>query len=204
MRLLPWTDEQTTHSQVSKLSAMPLPALNRTRALPKVDRSQPQREKSMQQCVEMTISINGVNARELLDTRSTTDMISPSFVGVTRLSTIELEMPMALQLAVSGSRAKINYGTRARVEFGSISEDRYFDISNIDDYDVILGTPFCWSNGISPMFEDGGWICHKGKRIASNVAIIENASHHKHPREQVRAAHPEASQFFWKKNQHEL
>ena len=196
MRLMPWTDKLLIQSRVSKLNSPPLPSLNRTRALPKVDKSQPQREKSTQRCVEITIKLNGRNARALLDSGSTTDMISPAFVGVNKLPTIELEVPMALQLAVSGSRAKINYGTRAKIEFGPISEERYFDISNIDDYDVILGTPFCWSNGISPIFEDEGWISHRGKRIAPNSAINVAPIPAKPPRINARGAHTDASQFF--------
>jgi hypothetical protein len=89
-------------------------------------------------------------------------LVSPEFVRVAKLKAIELEEQMALQLTVSGSRSKINYGVWATAEVGAITEHRYFDVSNVDDYDVILGTPFMWTNGVSPIFEDGGWVMWKG------------------------------------------
>jgi hypothetical protein len=49
---------------------------------------------------------------------------------------------MQLRLAVSGSRSKLSYGTYAPVKFESINSTCYFDIANIEEYDVIPGTPF--------------------------------------------------------------
>ena len=166
-RVVPWEDP-TTHARAAKLNAPPRPAVHRHRSRPKEDGSQPLRDKNLQRCIEVTVNINGLNARALLDTGSTTDMVSPSFVQVAKLRAVELETPMALQLAVSGSRTKINYGVWGKLSIGPISESRYFDVANIDDYDVILGTPFCWKHGVSPIFEDGGWIRHSGDKLVGN------------------------------------
>ena len=41
-----------------------------------------------------------------------------------------------------GSKSTINYGARSTITFGTARVEEYFDIANIDYYDVILGTPF--------------------------------------------------------------
>ena len=56
---------------------------------------------------------------------------------------------MTLLLAVTSSRSKNNYGTRVPVEFGPINTKVYFDITNIEAYDAILGIPFLWEYGLS-------------------------------------------------------
>ena len=70
----------------------------------------------------MTVNINGLEARARLDTGRTTNMVSPSFVQVAKLRAVELETPMVLQLAVAGSRTKINYGVWGKLSIGPISE----------------------------------------------------------------------------------
>ena len=43
----------------------------------------------------------------------------------------------------------INFGTRARLELGTITEnDAYLDVVNIDRYDMIIGTPFMRKHGL--------------------------------------------------------
>jgi hypothetical protein len=79
---------------------------------------------------------------------------------------------MALQLAVSGSRSKVNYGTWAPLNLGGLEETRYFDIANIDQFDMILGTPFLWTNGVSLVFEGDGAILHKGQKLDVPIGII--------------------------------
>ena len=53
-----------------------------------------------------------------------------------------LVKPITVQLAVSGSRTKVTYGTTVSFEYQEIKEDRYFDIMNINSYDLVLETPF--------------------------------------------------------------
>ncbi|PVF91623.1 hypothetical protein CPB86DRAFT_677703, partial [Serendipita vermifera] len=108
------------------------------------------------------LNVNGLPAKTLIDPGSNTDMVTPDFAKVAKLDPIELVEPIGLQLAVTGSRSKVNYGTRAHIRLGPIEEDRYFDISNIDGYNVILGTRFAWENGCSPIFEEDGYLLIKG------------------------------------------
>ena len=71
-----------------------------------------------------------------------------------------LEKPIALQLACIGSRSMINYGTCATIKIGRKVVEEYFDITNVEHYDAILGTPFLRKMGIVLDFRSPGmaWI----------------------------------------------
>jgi hypothetical protein len=89
------------------------------------------------------VKVNGIEAYALLDTGSTTMSITHDFAHVAKLSVIQLENPVPLQLGTVGSQSIINYGARTHLELGPVSEDdAYLDVVNIDRYDMIIGTPF--------------------------------------------------------------
>ena len=69
-------------------------------------------------------------------------MISPDYVQATGIPTFKLESPVGLQLACVGSKSTISYGARCSIVFGHKHVEEYFDVANIDCYDVILGMPF--------------------------------------------------------------
>src|SRR5258706_7525484 len=115
--------------------------------------------------MEVTILINRHPERVLLDGGPNTNMILPEFATVAKAPAIELQEHMMLQLAVTGSCLKINYGAWVPMEFGPIHAEVYFDIANIEGYDAILGTPFLWEHGVSPIYDDDGWVMRDGKRI---------------------------------------
>ena len=69
-------------------------------------------------------------------------MISPDFFHAMGIVPIKLEQPIGLQLACVGSKSTINYGAKSTITFGNEHVEEYFNIANIDYYDVILGTPF--------------------------------------------------------------
>ncbi len=92
-------------------------------------------------------------------------MISPEFATVAKAPAIKLQEQMTLQLAVMGSCLKINYGAWVPMEFGPIHAEVYFDIANIEGYDAILGTPFLWEHGVSPIYDNNRWVMRDGKRI---------------------------------------
>jgi hypothetical protein len=127
---------------------------------------QPEREARYQRTISVLLDVGGIKANVLLDTGCTTDAVSPDFARVAGLKPLELTQQVGLSLAVKGSSSKLNYGTWAEVNLGPIQNaNTYLDIINIDRYDVILGTPFLWKHGVSPIFEDGGYIQLKGKRL---------------------------------------
>jgi hypothetical protein len=90
-------------------------------------------------------------------------MVSPEFATVAKIPAIKLQDQMTLQLAVTGSHSKINYGAWAMVNFGPINPKVYFNIANIDGYDIILGTPFMWEHRILLIFQGGGWLMRNGQ-----------------------------------------
>ena len=100
--------------------------------------------------------INSVKAHCLLDSGSEGVLLSPEFTRATGIKTFALEKPIALQLACIGSRSMINYGTHATIKIGRKVVEEYFDIVNIEHYDVILGTPFLRKMGIVLDFRSPG------------------------------------------------
>lgn len=97
----------------------------------------------------MVVQINGQPARALLDSGLLADFISIRLATQLNLPLFELAKPVAVQLAVQGSRTKINFGCRVRLEYQRIKSEHYFDIINIHHYDLILGTPFLFQHRIS-------------------------------------------------------
>ena len=91
-----------------------------------------------------------------------------------------LEKPIALQLACIGSRSMINYGTHATIKIGRKIVEEYFDIMNVEHYDVILGTPFLRKMGIvldfrSPgMARVGNEVIHTRKVFFDESKDIDN------------------------------
>ncbi|KAI0324782.1 hypothetical protein GY45DRAFT_1262165 [Cubamyces sp. BRFM 1775] len=100
------------------------------------------------------LNINGLGALTLCDAGSTTEMLSNDFAQVAHCDIIRLENPAILQLGCAGSRSRINYGTRAPVTLGTFGTEVYFDIANLDRYDVVLGTPFLRRFGVMLDFKN--------------------------------------------------
>ena len=86
-------------------------------------------------------------------------MISPDYVRATGIPIFKLEHPVLLQLACMGSKSMINYGVKSSIVFGNKHVEEYFDVANINHYDVILGMPFLWRLGITLDFTGQGLIC---------------------------------------------
>ena len=84
---------------------------------------------------------------------------------VAKVTAVELQEQMTLQLAVTSSHSKINYGTWVLVTFGPIKASAYFDITNIDSYNAILGTPSLWEHGVPPIYNNGGCVMKDGNCI---------------------------------------
>lgn len=100
------------------------------------------------------VKVNGEPARALVDSGSLGDFISSALVQQLGIKKKELTSPVPVQLAVQGSRSRINYGATAKLEYQTISEDRYLDVINLSGYDLILGTPWLFQHciifGINP------------------------------------------------------
>ncbi|KIJ45458.1 hypothetical protein M422DRAFT_250772 [Sphaerobolus stellatus SS14] len=86
--------------------------------------------------------IAGTKAHCLLDSGCEEIMISSDFVRANKLPKFELEKPVILQLACVGIKSTVQYGLTAKILLGKEKYDEYFNITNVNYYDVILGTPF--------------------------------------------------------------
>ena len=93
-------------------------------------------------------------------------MISPDYVRATGygIPKFKLESPVGLQLACVGSKSMINYGARSSIVFGNKHVEEYFNMANIDHYNVILDTPFLRRLGITLDFTGQG-IIHIGMYV---------------------------------------
>jgi len=100
-------------------------------------------------CLRAFISINGIKALVLFDTGSTTDAVSNDFARVAQLPLYTLEKPITLKLGCVGSRSNVVFGTIAKAVFETKSANTYFDVANIDQYDIIMGIPYMTRNKIT-------------------------------------------------------
>ena len=96
-------------------------------------------------------------------------MISPDFIHATGIIPIKLEQPIGLQLACVGSKSTINYGAKSTITFRNTRVEEYFNITNIDYYDVILGTPFLRRLHIMLDFTSPGVICMGTTVVPRNI-----------------------------------
>ena len=102
-------------------------------------------------------------------------LLSPEFMQAMGIKTFALEQPITLQLACIGSRSMINYGTHATIKIGRKVVKEYFNIVNVEHYNVILGTPFLRKMGIVLDFRSPGiiWI---GKEVIPTGKVLFDES----------------------------
>jgi Retroviral aspartyl protease/Zinc knuckle len=93
--------------------------------------------------------IHGQSVGALVDSGSLGDFMSTTLADQLRVKRINLVKPLPLQLAVQGSRSKVNAGTKVQFQYQEINEERYFDIINISNYDLILGTPWLYQHQVT-------------------------------------------------------
>jgi len=95
------------------------------------------------------MTINRLDTIVMFDTGSTSDAVSPEFARVVNMKIHSLDVPMGIQLGCKGSKSKIVLGTSGSVRYGSIVRTHYFDVVNIDRFDVIIGMGFMRKFGIT-------------------------------------------------------
>ena len=96
--------------------------------------------------ITVKVLVNGKPARALLDSGSLGDFVSSTLADQLSAKKEMLASPISLQLAVQGSRSKVNARTTLKLEYQDICENRTFDVININNYDLILGTPFMYQH----------------------------------------------------------
>jgi len=83
---------------------------------------------------------NGNNTQVLVDLGLLGDFIPSTLVDKLQLKQNILEKMIGLLLAVQGSRSKINTTINVNFEYQGIATDQSFNVANLSDYDMILGT----------------------------------------------------------------
>ena len=119
----------------------------------------------------MIVKVNGQEAIALLDLECTMDAISPEVVRVADLKVYKLMEQVPIQLGTRGSQSKINYGTKMCIKYGQVNMRHYFEIMNIDRYNVILGTVFMRKHGIILDFECDE-VSHKDQILPSMKVLM--------------------------------
>ncbi|TBU36109.1 hypothetical protein BD309DRAFT_985179, partial [Dichomitus squalens] len=129
--------------------------------------------------VVLLVYINGERARALLDTGSMADFMSTTLVDQLGLKKDILAKPLPVQLAVHGSRSKINCSVMAEFSYQDIRCQRRFDVVNLDNYDIILGTPFLFQHqvaiGLNPTRVSIGSLSPVDIR-GEDVAVVSSAA----------------------------
>jgi hypothetical protein len=105
-------------------------------------------ERILPKLVVIRIDVNGLPVRALVDSGSLGDFVSSTLVDQLKLKRTILEKPLGLQLAVQGSRSKINALVEISYSYQDIKESRRFDVANLNDYDIILGTPWIYQHSV--------------------------------------------------------
>ena len=73
--------------------------------------------------VVVTVHVDGQPARALIDTGSLADFMSLTLTEQLRVKRLPLEKPLTIQLAVQGSRSKVNFGTKVWFQYQGIDYD---------------------------------------------------------------------------------
>ena len=84
----------------------------------------------------------------LIDTGSLADFMLLMLAEQLCMKRLPLAKPLTIQLAVQGSRLQVNFGTKVRFQYQGADYDRYFDVINLQSYDLILGTPFLFQHQV--------------------------------------------------------
>ncbi|KAF8800028.1 hypothetical protein BYT27DRAFT_7217359 [Phlegmacium glaucopus] len=98
--------------------------------------------------IVVKVNVNGHPVRALFDTGSLGDFISTTLADQLNVERENLDAPLALLLAVQGSRSKINSVANIRIQYQGINENCTLDIANLHNYDLILGTPFMYQHKV--------------------------------------------------------
>ena len=98
--------------------------------------------------VVIKVKINEMPVRALVDSGSLGDFISMTVVDQLKLKHTILGKPLGLQLAVQGSHSKINSCVNISYSYQNIKDLPHFDVANLNDYDLILGTPWIYQHQV--------------------------------------------------------
>lgn len=125
-------------------------------------------------CLVTMLQVNGLDTVTLWDSGSMSTAMSLAFADISKALVSRLRNPVMLQLDTVGSHAQINFGTMSTVTSQGYSGPKYFDVINIDKYDIIMGRLFMHCNRVVLDFERKCVIVN-GKEIPGTVLNGEAA-----------------------------
>ena len=117
------------------------------------------------------VHVEGRPARALLDSGSLGDFISSTLADQLSLKREQLETPLSLQLAVQGSRSKVNARVSVNLQYQTIDETRTLDVININNYDLILGTPWLYQHQVCVGFNPSRVVIGSDSSLPVEVGI---------------------------------
>ncbi|KIO07647.1 hypothetical protein M404DRAFT_52551, partial [Pisolithus tinctorius Marx 270] len=103
--------------------------------------------KILKPLVVVVVHVNGHPACALIDTGSLADFMSVTLAKQLQVKRVPLEKPLTIQLVIQGSRSVRNDAC-AVTDIGNIDCERHFDIMNLQNYDLILRTPFLYQHKV--------------------------------------------------------
>lgn len=105
-------------------------------------------ERLLPKPIVLHVGVNGSFTRALVDSGSLGDFVSSTLVDQLRIKRTLLEKSIGLQLAVQGSRSRVNASVEVHLTYLGIDEIRHFNVANLNDYDIILGTPWIYQHQV--------------------------------------------------------
>lgn len=92
--------------------------------------------------------INWKLVHALLDSGSLSDLISTTVVNQLKLLAMHLVKPVACQMAATGSKTMITSSVDCEFTNQNVKENQRFDVINLENHDMIPGTPFLWQHKV--------------------------------------------------------
>src|SRR6266571_4780825 len=119
------------------------------------------------------IKIAGVKAYMLFNSRAGNDAISLDYIWAVHIPILQLENPVLLQMGTKGTHSQIIYGTNMDIEINGHIQTHYFDVVNIDKYNVILGAP--WLNENKALLDFESYVVKtRGKGSIKTLTFAED------------------------------
>ena len=95
------------------------------------ERSRPLQKCNVNQPISIFWEIGGTKAHCLIDSGCEGIMLSPKFIRAAKIKPFLLDKLIGIQLAVTGSKSVINYGTNVTIKYEGRELKEYFNIINI-------------------------------------------------------------------------
>jgi hypothetical protein len=136
-------DEPQIYCGKAQIPADGYNGLRRTASMPKTP------DRVVAKPLVIVALVNGQPVHALVDSGSLGDLISTTVADQLRIKRNELDEPIVLQLAVQGSRSRINHSVSVTLKYQDVCGPRTFYVANLSGYDMILGTAWLYEHKVT-------------------------------------------------------